>query len=214
MLTTENAEKPKVYNTYTKLTTYSFYFYVVFFPILALFMPAHGFIVPGERLISKIFGGVDVYSLGSFDPGLSKTYFTILYISTIALMIAFITTWRSDLASKEDCIILIDRFNEKFKSRRFYFTFGIFFLISGYIVLILSNFGVIPKPVSIGAFTGYGLSLRDMATASLAQYFIPMYRNRIGLAFSGEIIAIYCWISIIVIPLLFRVLRCVFLARG
>lgn len=197
-----------IISRFTKFLYYNFYFCLVFFPALAFIIPQHGFLIPGENAICRIFTGIKVYSQGSFDPGLSKTYFTFGFLYILILLMGVILTWSVDLATKEECLIMMKNLAEKLKKKKINLPFGVFFLLSGELVLILGNFGIFPKNISVGVFTGYGLSLRDMATAALSPYFEPMYHNRIGLAISGGIVILFGYITIVFIPLLFRSLRC------
>ncbi|MBU2836447.1 hypothetical protein HF673_11880 [Acidithiobacillus thiooxidans] len=208
MLTRAKNGDLRIISRFTRFLYYNLYFCLLFFPVLAFIIPQNGFSIPGENAICRIFSGISVYSQGSFDPGLSKTFFTFGFLYISILIVGVILTWLADLATKEECLILIENLREKLKKKKINLPFSVFFLLSGELVLILGNFGIFPKNISVGVFTGYGLSLHDMATAALSPYFEPMYHNRIGLAISGGIVILFGYITIVFIPLLFRSLRC------
>lgn len=112
---------------FTKFLYYNFYFCLLFFPSLAFVIPRNGFLMPGENEICNIFTGIKVYSKGSFDPGLSKTYFTLGFLYILILVVGVILTWLVDLATKEECLIMMKNLNEKLKMKRINLPFGVFF---------------------------------------------------------------------------------------
>ncbi len=208
-----NKEKEEKIGRFWRLFRYGFYFGLFFFPISAFIIPEEGIRFPGEAFLCETFPAINIYSQGSFDPELSKTFFSFAFLYFLTMILGIIVTFPYDFATKDKCLDTIKKVREKFKGREIHLSFGILFLYFSMIYTILMDFDIFPESVSMSAFTGYGLSLHAMKQAPLAPYIEPMYYSRIGLAIGGLMVVLIGYISIIGIPIMFRSIRCLILAN-
>ncbi len=205
-------EKNEKIGRFWRFARFGFYFALILFPISALIIPEEGIRFPGEAFLCKIFPSIYIYSQGSFDPELSKTFFSIAFLYFLMMAVGVIVTFLLDFETKDECLTYIEkvRENSKGKSNPVFIGFSLCF---SEIVIILMDFDMFPEQMSMSPFTGYGLSLHAMAQAPLAPYIEPMYYSRMGLAIGGSIVVLIGYVSIILLPIMFRVMRCFILVN-
>ena len=202
---------------YTKFTVFLFYSGIssfIFFPVFAFLIPGNGFSFPGENIICTTFQAIKIYSHGSFDPDMSKTFFSIGFVYFLVLFVGTMTTFFIDLEKKEECLLVANISKLKF-TKKSHFFYATAFMIFSNIFLVINNFDLLSRKNSAGVFTGHGLSLHDLMSypSAYTNYFLPMYHSRSGLATSGTLLILVGYVSIVGIPFTLRALRCFILAN-
>lgn len=202
-----------IHNKFTIFFTYITLSLAVF-PFLSFLIPENGFSFPGENLLTKLFPAITVYSNGSFNPEVSKAFFSVGFVYFIIAFLGIIATSFIDLEKKEECLQTASISKSAFKKKSHFF-YAIAFLISANVFLIVSNFDIFSVGSSVGALTGRGLTLYDLTTypSFTTNYFLPMYHSRMGLAISGTLLIAVGWASIVGMPFWLRILRCFILAN-
>lgn len=208
----------KAPNFFILLSKYPFYagifwgtiFRIIVFHLLAFLIPKDGFLLAISHVMSKIFPGIIVFSQGSFAPGLSETLFTIGYLYILLSAIFFIFIGFYNLDKSGGCKKWVDAVN-KSKNANIFYALLLFSFCE--LAIILANTKYFGSGFSFGVFTGYGLSVSEVSRSALAPYVSSLYINRFGLAFGGAFIIFTGWLSIVLVPLLYRAYRCVIISR-